>query len=79
MTRLKPGESIIVVEFGLEWRDAKGSWHHEVFAYPSERRKKRDTMEALGATDISEHMRDRRVEYSPWIRTNRQARSADER
>ena len=75
MTRLKPGESIIVVEFGLEWRDAKGSWHHEVFAYPSERRKKRDTMEALGATDISEHIRDRRVEYSPWTRTDRRSTS----
>lgn len=79
MTRLKPGAAIIVVEFGLEWRDASGSWQHEIFPYPSERRKKRDAVEALGATDISEHMRDRRVEYSPWIRTNRQARSADER
>ncbi|EQM74878.1 hypothetical protein [Microbacterium maritypicum] len=77
MTRLKAGESIVVVEFGLEWRDANGSWHHEVFAYPNERRKKRDTVEALGATDISEHMRDRRVEYSPWMRTDRRITSHD--
>lgn len=77
MTRLKSGEAIIVVEFGLEWRDASGSWHHEIFPYPSERRKKRDAVEALGATDISEHMRDRRIEYSPWMRTDRRNNSRD--
>lgn len=77
MTRLKSGESIIIVEFGLEWRDANGSWQHEIFPYPSERRKKRDAVEALGATDVSEHMRDRRVEYSPWTRTDRRNHSRD--
>lgn len=73
MTKLMSGEAIIVVEFGLEWRDVSGSWQHEIFPYPGELRKKREAVEAQGATNVSEHMRDRRVEFSPWTRTDRRS------
>lgn len=67
--RLKNGETITTVEFALEWRGADGKWRSEVFSHTTNRAARREQIEKQGATEITEHMRDRRTEHTPWRKT----------
>lgn len=67
--RLKAGTTITVVEFGLEWRGSDGKWRSQVFKDMDALHARLAEVEAQGATEVTQHMRDRRVEYSPWRRT----------
>lgn len=66
MTRLKNDGGFMKVEFALEWRDRDGKWHAEVLQLRGAQLARRAELEAGGATQISEHMRDRCVSYTPW-------------
>lgn len=70
--RLKRGAATggaIVVEFALEWRE-RGRWQTRVFPDIGAMQTFRRDVEERGGTDCSEHMRDRRISYTPWRQTN---------
>jgi hypothetical protein len=73
MGRVKQGVTVTVVEFGIEWRRADGRWFSAVHAYRHDVTTHRVELEKAGATCVSEFMRDQRVEYTPWVRIDKEA------
>lgn len=75
--KLRNGESVITVEFGLQWRGTNGRWFSEVFKNRADLETRRREVEPH-ATELSEHMRDRRTEYTRWQQTSPRASARTE-
>ena len=67
--KLRNDNGLTRVEFGLQWRSDTGRWFSEVFATRADLEARRREIEPH-ATAITEHMRDRITNFTPWLKTS---------